>query len=93
MLSKASNKRSLLRYSGNAAFKISYSGNAAFKKRIAPKIAAHIQRPIDVSLSGEDACLNKWLMDNLSTIVPIHITIAAGRPSAQRITKPYLKKA
>ncbi|WP_342228072.1 hypothetical protein [Rickettsiella endosymbiont of Rhagonycha lignosa] len=83
MFSKASNKRSLL----------SYSGNAAFKKRIAPKIAARIQRPIDVSLSGEDACLNKWLMDNLSTILPIHITLAAGRPSAQRITKPYLKKA
>lgn len=74
MFSKASNKRSLL----------SYSGNAAFKKRIAPKIAAHIQRPIDVSLSGEDACLNKWLMDNLSTILPIHITLAAGRPSAQK---------
>jgi hypothetical protein len=83
MFSKASNKRSLL----------SYSGNAAFKKCIAPKIAAHIQRPIDVSLSGEDVCLNKWLMDNLSTILPIHITLAAGRPSAQRITKPYLKKA
>ena len=52
MFSKASNKRSLL----------SYSGNAAFKKRIAPKIAAHIEKPIDVSLSGEDACLNKCLM-------------------------------
>lgn len=83
MFSKASNKRSLL----------SYSGNAAFKKRIAPKIAAHIQRPIDVSLSGEDACLNKWLMDNLSTILPIHITLATDRLSAQRITKPYPKKA
>jgi hypothetical protein len=83
MFSKASNKRSLL----------SYSGNAAFKKRIAPKIAAHIEGPIDVSLSGEDACLNKWLLDNLSTILPIHITLATGRPSTQRITKPYPKKA
>jgi uracil-DNA glycosylase len=83
MFSKASNKRSLL----------SYSGNAAFKKRIAPKIAAHIERPIDVSLSGEDACLNKWLLDNLSTILPIHITLASGRSSAQWIVKPSTKKA
>lgn len=82
MFNKASNKRSLL----------SYSGNAAFKKRIAPKIAAHIERPIDVCLSGEDACLNKWLMDNLSTILPIHITLTTSRTSAQRITKPYPKK-
>ena len=82
MFSKASNKRSLL----------SYSGNAAFKKRIAPKIAAHIERPIDVYLSGEDACLNKWLLDNLSTILPIHITLATGR-SSQRIAKSYPKKA
>jgi hypothetical protein len=83
MFSKASNKRSLL----------SYSGNAAFKKRIAPKIAAHIDRPIDVCLSGEDACLNKWLLDNLSTILPIHITLASGRPSLRRFEKFYLKKA
>lgn len=83
MFSKTSNKRSLL----------SYSGNAAFKKRIAPKIAAHIERPINVCLSGEDACLNKWLLDNLSTILPIHITLATGRPSAQRIVKSYPKKA
>ncbi|MFZ0218976.1 MAG: hypothetical protein WAL30_02060 [Candidatus Aquirickettsiella sp.] len=79
MFSKASNKRSLL----------SYSGNAAFKKRIAPKIAAHINRPIDVCLSGEDPCLNKWLVDNLSTILSIHITLATGRP---RLAKPYPKK-
>ena len=83
MFNKASNKRSLL----------SYSGNAAFKKRIAPKIAAHIERPIDVSLSGEDACLNKWLLDNLSTILPIHITLATSRPSTQKIAKSYPKKA
>lgn len=83
MFGKASNKRSLL----------SYSGNAAFKKRIAPKIAAHIERPIDVCLSGEDAGLNKWLLDNLSTILPIHITLTTGRSSAQRFTKPYPKKA
>lgn len=83
MFSKASNKRSLL----------SFSGNAAFKKRIAPKIAAHIDRPIDVLLSGEDACLNKWLLDNLSTILPIHITLASGRSSAARHVKSYQKKA
>ena len=82
MFSKASNKRSL----------VSYSGNAAFKKSIAPKIAAHIERPINVCLSGDDACLNKWLLDNLSTILPIHITLATGR-SSQRIAKSYPKKA
>lgn len=83
MFSKASNKRSLL----------SFSGNAAFKKRIAPKIAAHIDRPIDVCLSGEDACLNKWLLDNLSTILPIHITLASGRSSLGGLSKSYRKKA
>lgn len=80
---KVSNKRSLL----------SYSGNAAFKKCIAPKIAAHIERPINVCLSGEDPSLNKWLLENLSTILPIHITLAPGRSSAPRIAKPYPKKA
>lgn len=80
---KASNKRSLL----------SYSGNAAFKNCIAPKIAAHIERPINVCLSGEDASLNKWLLENLSAILPIHITLAKGRSSTQRIAKPYPKKA
>lgn len=83
MFGKASNKRSLL----------SFSGNAAFKKRIAPKIAAHIDRPINVCLSGEDACLNKWLLDNLSTILPIHITLASGRSSSGKFAKPYRKKA
>jgi hypothetical protein len=82
MFSKASNKRSLL----------GFSGNVAFKKRIAPKIAAHIDRSIDVCLSGEDACLNKWLFDNLSTILPIHITLASGRPSPRRLVKSYRKK-
>ncbi len=81
MFHKASNKRSLL----------SYSGNAAFKKRIAPKIAAHIEKPIDVSLSGEDVYLNKWLMDNLSTILPIHITLATNR-SPKSLAKCYPKK-
>ena len=71
MFSKASNKRSLL----------SYSGNAAFKKRIAPKIAAHIQRPIDVRVTGEDTRLNAWLIDNLSTIVALHITSATAQSS------------
>jgi hypothetical protein len=83
MFSKASNKRSLL----------SFSGNTAFKKRIAPKIAAHIVRPIDVCLSGEDVSLNKWLLDNLSTILPIHITLASGPPSSGRLAKSYRKKA
>jgi hypothetical protein len=80
---KVSNKRSLL----------NYSGNAAFKKCIAPKIAAHIERPISVCLSGEDASLNKWLLENLSTILPLHITLTTGRSSARRIAKPYPKKA
>jgi len=73
MFSKASNKLSLL----------SFSGNLAFKKRIAPKIAAHIDSPIDVCLSGEDACLNKWLSDNLSTILPIHITLVRSTLSKE----------
>lgn len=81
MFSKASNKGSLL----------SYSGNAAFKKRIAPKIAAHIQRPIDVCVTGEDTCLNAWLIENLSTILPIHVTLATGR-SSHRLVKSYSKK-
>ncbi len=82
MLSKASNKRSLL----------SYSGNAAFKKRIAPKIAAHIQRPIDVRVTGEDIRLNAWLIDNLSTIVALHITSATAQ-SSRGLAKSYPKKA
>ncbi|OJA00647.1 hypothetical protein BEV13_02905 [Rickettsiella grylli] len=81
MLRKASNKRSLF----------SYSGNAAFKKRIAPKIAAHIEKPIDVSLSGEDVSLNKWLMDNLSTILPIHVRLTRNR-SSKIAAKCYPKK-
>lgn len=82
MFSKASNKRSLL----------SCSGNAAFKKRIAPKIAAHIQRPIDVRVTGEDIRLNAWLIDNLSTIVTLHITSATTQ-SSRRLGKSYPKKA
>ena len=81
MLRKASNKRSLF----------SYSGNAAFKKRIAPKIAAHIEKPINVSLSGEDVSLNKWLMDNLSTILPIHVRLTGNR-SSKIAAKYYPKK-
>ncbi len=59
-----------------------YSGGAAFKKRIAPKIAAHIRGPIDVRIAGEDTCLNAWLIENLSTISPLHITLvtASQRP-------------
>ncbi|RDH40986.1 MAG: hypothetical protein CFE62_001085 [Candidatus Aquirickettsiella gammari] len=82
MFSKASNKRSLL----------SYSGNAAFKKRIAPKIAAHIQQPIDVCVTGEDTRLNAWLIDNLSTIVALHITSATAQ-SSRGLAKSYPKKA
>ena len=81
MFSKASNKRSLL----------SYSGNAAFKKRIAPKIAAHIQRPIDVRVTGEDTRLNAWLIDNLSTIVALHITSATAQ-SSRGLAKSYPKE-
>ena len=56
----------------------SYSGGTAFKKRIAPKIAAHIQEPISVRIAGEDTCLNAWLVENLSTILPLHITLTTG---------------
>ena len=82
MFSKASNKRSLL----------SYSGNAAFKKRIEPKIASHIQRPIDVRVTGEGTRLNAWLIDNLSTIVALHITSATAQ-SSRGLAKSYPKKA
>ena len=83
MFSKASNKRSLL----------SYSENAAFKTSIALKIATHIKKPINVRLSGKNPSLNKWLLENLSAIPPIHITLATGRPSAQRIAKFNPKEA
>lgn len=62
----------------------SYSGDTAFKKRIAPKIAAHIQQPINVRISGEDTCLNAWLVENLSTISPLHVTLTT---SSQRPDK------
>lgn len=80
MFSKANNQRGLL----------SYSGNAAFKKHIAPKIAEHIQRPIDVQLMGEDTCLNAWLIENLSTILPIHVTL---EKSTRRLAKSYFKRS
>lgn len=68
MLKKASVEQSLF----------SDSGARAFKERIAHKIAAHIQGPIDVSIAGENTCLNAWLVENLSTISPLHVTLAAG---------------
>lgn len=49
------------------------SRSVAFKDRIAPKIAAHIQKPIDISIAGEDSDLNSWLAKNLSTIASLHI--------------------
>jgi hypothetical protein len=49
------------------------SQSLAFKDRIAPKIAAHIQKPIAISIAGEDSDLNSWLARNLSTISSLHI--------------------
>lgn len=74
MSQKLSNKRSLF----------DYSGRAAFKKRIAPKIAEHIQQPINVSVAGEDPCLNAWLIENLSTIAALHVTLATGSQRPKR---------
>jgi hypothetical protein len=71
---------------------LSYSGSAAFKERIAPKIAAHIQKSIDVQVTGEDTCLNTWLVENLSTISPLHITSLAARGCLQRPGKRYQQK-
>lgn len=81
MFDKASNKQNLF----------DHSGNVAFKNRIAPKIAAHIQVPIDVRIAGEDTCLNAWLIENLSTIPAIHIRSAAT--CSQRPGKIYQKRA
>jgi hypothetical protein len=69
------------------------SGASAFKKRIAPKIAAHIQGPIAVQVAGEDTCLNAWLVENLQTISPLHITLAATPIPSQRPSKLYAKEA
>lgn len=49
------------------------SQSVAFKDRIAPKIAAHIQKPIAISIAGEDSDLNSWLAKNLSTISSLQI--------------------
>ena len=81
MFEKASNKQSLF----------DRSGSVAFKKCIAPKIAAHIQEPIDVRVTGENTYLNAWLIENLSTISALHITLAATR--SQRPGKLYQKRA
>jgi hypothetical protein len=79
MFGKTSNKQHLL----------NHSSHAAFKRRIAPKIAAHISKPIDVHVAGEDSCLNAWLIENLSTIVPLHVTLATGgRPHKLQKTCP-----
>jgi hypothetical protein len=68
----------------------SVSGGAAFKKRIAPKIAAHIQGqgPIKVCVTGDNSRLNAWLVENLRTISPLHITLTGS----QRPDK-YCKRA
>ncbi len=50
-------------------------GSVVFKERIAPRIADHIQRPISVCVSGEDARLTAWLVENLSTIKPLRIRL------------------
>ncbi|MDQ8039952.1 MAG: hypothetical protein REH83_06045 [Rickettsiella sp.] len=80
MFNKVSNKQNLF----------NHTDSAAFKKRIAPKIAAHIQRPIDVCIAGEDTCLNAWLIENLRTISSFHITSATIH--AQRPGKFYQKR-
>lgn len=49
------------------------SQSIAFKDRIAPKIAAHIQKPIAISIAGEDSDLNSWLAKKLSMISSLHI--------------------
>lgn len=67
------------------------SGLTAFKKRIAPKIAARIQGSIDVQVAGEDTCLNAWLIENLKTISPLHITLAATQ--AERPGKSHRREA
>lgn len=81
MFGKESNKRS----------PSTHSGSTTFQQRIAPKIAAHIQEPIVVRITGEDTCLNAWLIENLSTISPLHITLSAR--GAQRPGKCYRKRA
>jgi len=73
MFNKESNKRS--------AF--SELGSAVFKERIAPKIAGHIQRPINIRVTGENTCLNAWLIKNLSTISSFHV-----RDTEQRWQRP-----
>ena len=78
---KASNKHSLF----------NESGSVAFKERIAPKIAAHIQSPIKVRVTGENTCLNAWLIENLSTILPLHIRLVSA--GSQRPAKIYRKRA
>lgn len=78
MFGKASNKQNLF----------VNSGSITFKNRIAPKIAAYIQKPINVRVAGENACLNAWLIKNLSSISALHITLASQRPG-----KRYQKKA
>ena len=80
MFGKESNKRSLS----------THSGSTTFKRCIAPEIAAHIQEPIVVRITEEDTGLNAWLIENLSTISPLHVTSARG---AQRPGKCYRKRA
>lgn len=81
MFGKESSKRSLS----------THLGSTTFQRRIAPKIAAHIQEPIVVRITGEDTCLNAWLIENLRTISPLHITLSAR--GAQRPDKCYQKRA
>jgi hypothetical protein len=82
MFDKASNKRS--------AFN-ELRGSAVFRERIAPKIADHIQGPINVRVAGENTCLNAWLIENLSTIASLHIRLTGAR--LQRPARNYRKKA
>jgi hypothetical protein len=68
-----------------------HSGSTTFQKRIAPKIAAHIQKPIVVRITGEDTGLTAWLIENLSTISPLQISLSAR--AGQRPGQCYRKRA
>ena len=55
------------------------TGRAAFEKQIAPKIAAHVHTPIEITISGENKDLNTWLVENLRLISAFHIMAPAKR--------------
>lgn len=68
------------------------SMNATFQRRIAPEITKHIQEKekIKVLITGEDPSLTAWLIENLSSISPLNVTLSAR--GAQRPGKCSRKK-